>query len=215
MSNTTANDLEDFPVLFLGLWSALAAVIGIPANFLVIFLTFSKAEILKLPLNLLAVSIAVADTFFLVCSVSNLHFWLYRNESICRVGGFGTYIFGIINIVMTPCLSCSRYATVCKTDYFSRRFQFLTKKKGILLLITVIYLCQTAFYSPYIIFKKLGRDPLGLCGIMELNNQLFTIYYLACSTFAAMGSFTLTMFMYRKLAKWVQVLFGYCSQIRL
>jgi hypothetical protein len=110
MNGTTSADPDPSSARWLGIIYAVYALIGIPANILVLFLTVAKEKVRSVPLNMCIFSLAFADIMVLVSTTSSTFYAINFDDNVCKVGGVGIYVFIIMSMTLPSGLAMCRHA---------------------------------------------------------------------------------------------------------
>lgn len=100
ISNT--EDPNPITNLLLGTWFAILAAIGVPLNIYIVISTIKVTEIRTFPLNILIVSLAIADTFTLISFVLHLPYAITSADIYYKVNGATTGVAALVGICISP-----------------------------------------------------------------------------------------------------------------
>uniref|UniRef100_A0A914X122 G-protein coupled receptors family 1 profile domain-containing protein n=1 Tax=Plectus sambesii TaxID=2011161 RepID=A0A914X122_9BILA len=205
MTNTSVfADPDPGSAMWLGLLYAVYAAIGIPANLLVLVLSTTK-NVRVHPINICIFSIAFADMMLLVSCLSSTLWALTYDMKTCKVMGVGVYVFILMSMTLPSCLSLCRHVGLVREEHeLHPMLRPLKRRKGILALNGIFWTYGLLYPLPFILTDRMGLDPMGFCGVVEIDSFLFWTYYLVFIGGVLFSAYIVTFIFYRKLSIWVQ-----------
>uniref|UniRef100_A0A914XKR2 G-protein coupled receptors family 1 profile domain-containing protein n=1 Tax=Plectus sambesii TaxID=2011161 RepID=A0A914XKR2_9BILA len=207
ISATLNIEPDSVSAIVLGIWYLIQAIIGVPANLLLIWLWYVKAELRNVPSNIFIVNGALADAAYLLSSgVFNLHWGLANQLGVCKIGGFLTYFLALYGFSIPPFLAINRDVFIRRvsTNRESESWKHkLFSQRGTIIMSGIFWLYIFSVNIPFVFLDMYGRDALGICGIVyDLPVSLFVQFYI-CMLGTFFTSVVLTIVYYRRLDKWI------------
>uniref|UniRef100_A0A914WLY7 G-protein coupled receptors family 1 profile domain-containing protein n=1 Tax=Plectus sambesii TaxID=2011161 RepID=A0A914WLY7_9BILA len=188
-------DPDPDSALWLGIWLATIALLGIPLNLFVIIGTLTSKLVQKNSTDFFLANLACADTVCLLSGALHLYYVLFHDESVCQISGFSLYVSAVTSIMLPVFIAISRCVYIA--DERSRLISALRPlfcKTGIAMMNVFIWLSQMSYAIPLLIFDKFGFDPIGTCGVSKMP-PIFGLFYF----FIVPLSLATLWYFYRKL----------------
>jgi hypothetical protein len=212
-SNTECfSDPDPTSALIMSIWFTFLGVLGIPLNIFIVISTISVKEIRAIPANIFIGNLALSDSCLLLCFSFHLLYALIPSELTCKILGGVFSLVCLVNLCIPPFLAMNRYAIVCsEQENLARVLYTAFSRKGIYLMVLLIWIYQIVFSLPFTIFNTLGLHSLGVCGMLNIESyhrRNIHIYYIFGCLLLYFCVYTILLFFYSKVAAWVKSMSG-------